>query len=201
MKIDTICVYCGSSPGRLPTFLAAAQELGTEIARRGMGLVYGGASVGLMGGVARAVLAGGGKVTGVIPKTLADQEVAFKELDDLIVVSSMHERKARMFELADGFIAMPGGFGTFDEFFEVLTWAQLGMHAKPCGLLNIQNYFDSLQTFLDHAVREMFIHTPHREMILSASTAIDLLDLMAAYDKAPIKKTDWVRAMDNNQKR
>lgn len=200
MKIDTICVYCGSSPGRSPAYLAAAQELGTEIAHRGMGLVYGGASVGLMGEVARAVLAGGGKVTGVIPQTLADQEVAFEELDDLIVVSSMHERKARMIELADGFIAMPGGFGTFDEFFEVLTWAQLGMHAKPCGLLNTENYFKHLQTFLDHAVREMFIHAPHREMVLCASTAADLLDQMAAYDKAPIKKTDWVHAMGKNHK-
>ena len=201
MKINTICVYCGSSPGRSPAFLTAAQELGTEIAHRGMGLVYGGASVGLMGELARAVLAGGGKVTGVIPQTLSDQEVAFKELDDLIVVSSMHERKARMIELADGFIAMPGGFGTFDEFFEVLTWAQLGMHAKPCGLLNIENYFEHLQTFLDHAVGEMFIYAPHREMVLSSTKAADLLDLMTTYDKVPIKKTDWVHAMGKNHKR
>ena len=201
MKINTICVYCGSSPGRSHVYLAAAHELGTEIARRGMRLVYGGASVGLMGEVARAVLAGGGKVTGVIPQTLADQEVAFKELDDLIVVTSMHERKARMIELADGFIAMPGGFGTFDEFFEVLTWAQLGIHTKPCGLLNIENYFEHLQTFLDHSAQEMFINAPHREMVLSASTAVDLLDLIVAYDKVPIKKTDWVHAMIKNHKR
>ncbi|MDO9546339.1 MAG: TIGR00730 family Rossman fold protein [Pelolinea sp.] len=200
MKINALCVYCGSSPGRSPAFLAAAQELGTEIARRGMRLVYGGASVGLMGEVARAVLAGGGKVTGVITQTLAEQEVVFKELDDLIVVDSMHKRKARMFGLADGFIAMPGGFGTFEELFEVLTWAQLGMHTKPCGLLNIENYFAHLQTFLDHAVSEMFIHAPHREMVLSASTAGDLIDQMTAYDRVPVKKTDWVRAMGKTYK-
>lgn len=199
MKMNTICVYCGSSPGQSPTFLAAAKELGTEIARRGLGLVYGGASVGLMGEVARAVLVGGGKVTGVIPQALADQEVAYKELDDLIVVGSMHERKARMVGLSDGFIAMPGGFGTLDEFFEVLTWAQLGMHAKPCGLLNVENYFEHLQTFLDHAVGEMFIHAPHREMVLSASKPADLIDLMTSYDKVPIKKTHWLRAMDKNK--
>jgi len=198
MEINTICVYCGSSPGRSPVFRAAAQQLGAEIASRGIHLVYGGASVGLMGEVARAALAGGSKVTGVIPQTLADQEVAFMELDDLIVVNSMHERKARMAEMADGYIAMPGGYGTFDEFFEVLTWAQLGMHAKPCGLLNVENYYGQLLAFLDHAVQEMFIHAPHREMILSADDSNDLIDQMAAYDMAPVKKTEWVRAMDEN---
>jgi len=196
MEINTICVYCGSSPGRSPVFRAAAQQLGSEIASRGIHLVYGGASVGLMGEVARAALAGGSKVTGVIPKTLADQEVAFMELDDLIVVNSMHERKARMAELADGYIAMPGGYGTFEEFFEVLTWAQLGMHAKPCGLLNVKNYYGQLLAFLDHAVLEMFIHAPHREMILSAVDSIDLIDQMAAYDTVPVKKSEWVRAME-----
>ena len=199
MKINTICVYCGSSPGKSPAFIAAAQELGKEIAQRGIGMVYGGASVGLMGEVARAVLAGGGKVTGVIPQVLADQEVAFRDLDDLIVVGSMHARKARMAELADGFIAMPGGFGTFDEFFEMLTWAQLGLHAKPCGLLNIENYFEHLNIFLDHAVHEMFIHAPHREMVLTASKVGDLLDQMVAYDKVPIKKTDWVHKLGKNR--
>jgi len=196
MKINTICVYCGSSPGRSPVFRAAAQQLGAEIASRGIHLVYGGASVGLMGEVARAALAGGSKVTGVITKTLADQEVAFRELDDLIVVNSMHERKARMAELADGYIAMPGGYGTFEEFFEVLTWAQLGMHAKPCGLLNVENYYGQLLAFLDHAVQEMFIHAPHRGMILSAVDSNDLIDQMAAYDTVPVKKSEWVRAME-----
>ena len=198
MEINTICVYCGSSPGRSPVFREAAQQLGTEIASRGIRLVYGGASVGLMGEVARAVLAGGGKVTGVIPRSIADQEVAFMELDDLIVVNSMHERKARMAELADGYIAMPGGYGTFDEFFEVLTWAQLGMHAKPCGILNVKNYYGKLLAFLDHAVQEMFIHAPHREMILSAVEPSDLIDQMAAYDKTPINKAAWVHTMEKN---
>jgi len=196
MEINTICVYCGSSSGRSPAFRAAAQQLGAEIASRGIHLVYGGARVGLMGEVARAALAGGGKVTGVIPKTLADQEVAFIELDDLIVVNSMHERKARMAELADGYIAMPGGYGTFEEFFEVLTWAQLGMHAKPCGLLNVENYYGQLLAFLDHAVQEMFIHAPHREMIMSADNSNVLIDQMAAYDTVPVKKSEWVRAME-----
>ncbi len=198
MEVNTICVYCGSSPGRSPVFRAAAQQLGTEIASRGIHLVYGGASVGLMGEVARAALAGRGKVTGVIPKTLADQEVAFLELDDLIVVQSMHERKARMAELADGYIALPGGYGTFEEFFEVLTWAQLGMHAKPCGLLNVGNYYGQLLAFLDHAVQEMFIYAPHREMILSAVDPSDLIDQMTAYDKAPINKAAWVHSMEKN---
>ena len=196
MEINTICVYCGSSPGRLPAYRETAQQLGAEIASRGIRLVYGGASMGLMGEVARAALAGGGKVTGVIPQSIADQEVAFTELDDLIVVNSMHERKARMVELADGFIALPGGYGTFDEFFEVLTWAQLGMHAKPCGLLNVENYYGQLLAFLDHAVQKMFIHAPHRKMILSAVESIDLIDQMAAYDTVPVKKSEWVRAME-----
>jgi len=198
MEVNTICVYCGSSPGRSPVFRAAAQQLGTEIASRGIRLVYGGASVGLMGEVARAALAGRGKVTGVIPKTLADQEVAFLELDDLIVVQSMHERKARMAELADGYIALPGGYGTFEEFFEVLTWAQLGMHTKPCGLLNVENYYGQLLAFLDHAVQEMFIYAPHREMILSAIDPSELIDQMAAYNKEPINKAAWVHYMEKN---
>ncbi len=200
MEINTICVYCGSSPGRSPVFSAAARQLGAEIASRGIRLVYGGANMGLMGELARAALADGGKVTGVIPQSIADQEVAFAELDDLIVVNTMHERKARMAELADGYIAMPGGYGTLDEFFEVLTWAQLGMHAKPCGLLNVDNYYGQLLAFLDHAVQEMFIHAPHREMILSADDSSDLIDQMAAYDKKPIKKTEWVHAMDKKRR-
>ena len=157
MELKAICVYCGSSPGASPLYIQAAQDLGREIAERGIRLVYGGASVGLMGAVAKAALAAGGKVTGIIPRALFEQEVAFKNLDDLIVVDSMHIRKAKMAELADGFIALPGGYGTFDEFFEVLTWAQLGLHAKPCGLLNINHYYDHLLAFLDHSVNEMFV--------------------------------------------
>jgi len=195
MKMRSICVYCGSSPGRSPDYLAAASELGTEIAKRGMCLVYGGASVGLMGEVARAALKEGGKVTGIIPRTLADQEVAFTELDDLFLVDTMHERKARMAEMSDGFIAMPGGYGTLDEFFEVLTWAQLGLHMKPCGLLNVNNFYDQLLAYLDHTVQEMFVYQPHRAMILSSDESVHLIDQMEALEMAPVKKTEWVRAM------
>ena len=196
--MKTICVYCGSSGGRLPVYKSVAQQLGAEIASRGIHLVYGGASVGLMREVARAALADGGEVTGVITRTLVDQEVAFSKLDELIVVDTMHERKARMAEMADGYIAMPGGYGTLDEFFEILTWAQLGMHAKPCGLLNVNNYYGQLLAFLDHAVQEMFIYAAHREMILSADDSSELIDQMAGYDKAPINKTAWVHDMDKN---
>jgi uncharacterized protein (TIGR00730 family) len=197
MKMTSVCVYCGSSPGSSPVYLAAAEGLGREIAARGMRLVYGGASVGLMGAVAKAALAVGGQVTGVIPQALSDQEVAFKDLDDLIVVDSMHTRKATMAELADGFIALPGGYGTFDEFFEILTWAQLGLHAKPCGLLNINHYYDHLLAFLDHSVNEMFVHQPHRDMIQSSEEAGDLIQLMEVFDKPPVKKTAWIHSIHN----
>ena len=173
--------------------------LGAEIAGRGMRLVYGGARVGLMGAVAQAALAAGGRVTGVIPQALSDQEVAFRELDDLIVVDSMHTRKAKMAELADGFIALPGGYGTFDEFFEVLTWAQLGLHAKPCGLLNIHHYYDHLLAFLDHAVGEKFVHQPHRDMIHASEDAGDLITQMEAFDRPPAKKTDWIRSFEQGR--
>ncbi len=199
MKMTSVCVYCGSSPGSSPVYLAAAEGLGREIAARGMRLVYGGASVGLMGAVAKAALCAGGQVTGVIPQALSDQEVAFKDLDDLIVVDSMHTRKATMAELADGFIALPGGYGTFDEFFEILTWAQLGLHAKPCGLLNINHYYDHLLAFLDHSVNEMFVHQPHRDMIQSSEEAGDLIQLMEVFDKPPVKKTAWIHTMDQRK--
>jgi len=200
MKIRSLCVYCGSSPGSSPLYLQAAETLGREIAGRGMRLVYGGASVGLMGAVAKAVLAEGGKVTGVIPQALYDQEVAFDMLDDLVVVDSMHTRKAKMAELADGFIALPGGYGTFDEFFEILTWAQLGLHAKPCGLLNINQYYDHLLAFLDHSVKEMFVHQPHRDMIHASDDAGNLIAQMETYDKPPVRKTAWIHKLNQNQK-
>ena len=198
MKLSSVCVYCGSSPGRLPVYLQSARELGEEIAKRNIHLVYGGAKVGLMGETARVALAGGARVTGVIPEIIADQEIAFQGLDELIVVNSMHERKAKMAELVDGFIAMPGGFGTFDEFFEALTWAQLGLHTKPCGLLNVANYFDQLLSFLDRAVEDKFIHEPHRDMIITAENPRNLIDRMSMYDKAPMSKAEWVRAMREN---
>jgi len=175
--------------------MKAAEALGAEIAGRGLRLGYGGASVGLMGAVAKAALAAGGHVTGVIPQALSDQEVALTTLDDLIVVDSMHTRKAKMAELADGFIALPGGYGTFDEFFEILTWAQLGLHTKPCGLLNINHYYDHLLAFLDHSVQEMFVHQPHRDMIHASEEAAELISQMEAFDKPPVKKTDWIHSM------
>jgi len=198
MELKAICVYCGSSPGASPLYIQAAQDLGREIAERGIRLVYGGASVGLMGAVAKAALSAGGKVTGIIPKALFEQEVAFSKLDDLIVVDSMHIRKAKMAELADGFIALPGGYGTFDEFFEVLTWAQLGLHAKPCGLLNINHYYDHLLAFLDHSVNEMFVHKPHRDMIHASTQAAGLIDQMAAFNKPPVKKTAWIHSLHHD---
>ena len=151
MNIKRICVYCGSSPGKNPAYSLAADTLARELCRREIGLVYGGAEVGVMGAIANAVLTAGGEAIGVIPKSLAVKEVAHDSLSELHVVASMHERKAMMAELADGFIALPGGWGTLEEIFEMLTWAQLGFHDKPCGLLNIDGYYDGLIDFLENS--------------------------------------------------
>jgi len=186
-----ICVYCGSSPGRSPAYAEAARRLGAEIARRGLGLVYGGASVGVMGVVADAVLERGGEVIGVLPHFFADKEVAHPGLDELLVVDSMHERKARMAELSDGFIALPGGWGTLEEIFEVLTWAQLGLHEKPCGLLDVDGYFDDLYRFLERAVTEGFVRDEYRPMIMLDDAAERLLDRFAAYRAPRVRK--WIR--------
>jgi uncharacterized protein (TIGR00730 family) len=168
-------VFCGSSSGNRASYAAAAGELGKLLAGRNIGLVYGGGSVGLMGILADATLAAGGKVIGVIPQSLADREVAHRGLSELRVVESMHERKAVMADLADAFIAMPGGFGTLDEFFEILTWAQLGIHAKPCGLLNVESYFNALLAFLDHSVDERLLKPTHRKLILVDTDPRELL--------------------------
>jgi len=186
-----ICVYCGSNPGASPAYTAAAAALGRELARRGLGLVYGGASVGVMGAVADAVLAEGGAVIGVIPHFFAGKEVAHQGLDELLVVDSMHERKALMAERSDGFIALPGGWGTLEEIFEVLTWAQLGLHEKPCGLLNVGGYFDDLDRFLERAVAEAFVRPEYRPMIMLDDAADRLLDRFAAYRAPRVKK--WIR--------
>jgi uncharacterized protein (TIGR00730 family) len=185
-----VCVFTGSSSGRRDDYHAAAGDLGRELAARGIELVYGGASVGLMGAVADAALAAGGRVTGVIPAALVAMEVAHPGLPDLRVVSSMHERKAAMADLSDGFIALPGGWGTLDELFEVLTWAQLGLHAKPCGVLNVAGYFDPLLAFMDHMIDEGFVRAGHRPMLSVAGSAADLLSRMAAYQAPAIDK--WV---------
>ncbi len=193
-----ICVFCGSSPGGDPEYVRVARELGQELTKRNLGLVYGGAKVGLMGEVAIAVRDAGGEVIGVIPRELVDKEVAFRELPDLRIVGSMHERKALMAELADGFIALPGGLGTLEEFFEVLTWAQLGMHTKPCGLLDVRQYYEHLMTFLDRVAGEQFIEPEHRDMVLIDSSPGVLLDRFAAYRAPTVDKARWALNLTNN---
>lgn len=185
-----ICVYCGSSPGRLSDYRDAARELGNELAARNIGLVYGGASVGVMGAVADAILEQGGQAIGVIPYALATREVAHNGLDELFVVDSMHERKAKMAELSDGFIALPGGWGTIEEIFEMLTWAQLGFHQKPCGLLNISGYYDHLFKFLEHAIDQRFVREEYRPMIMMEQTASGLLDRYQLYRAPSVRK--WI---------
>ncbi|HCU97445.1 MAG TPA: TIGR00730 family Rossman fold protein [Actinobacteria bacterium] len=161
-----VCVFCGSNPGRRPEYLAGAAGLARLLAGRGIGIVYGGAHVGTMGALADAALAAGGEVTGVIPRHLVEAEVAHEGLSKLHVVSSMHDRKALMAQLSDAFIALPGGLGTLEEFAEVTTWSQLGLHAKPTGLLNLLGYFDDLLRFLDHGVAERFIRPTHRDLVI-----------------------------------
>ncbi len=189
-QLRRICVYCGSNPGKLQDYVEAARALGEAMASRGIALVYGGASVGVMGAVADAALAEGAEVIGVIPESLATREVAHAGLSKLHVVHSMHERKSLMADLSDGFIALPGGWGTFEEIFEALTWAQLGFHAKPCGLLNVRGYFDHLAAFLEHAIEQQFVKDAYRPMITLESDADSLLDSFAAY-KAPVVKK-WI---------
>jgi uncharacterized protein (TIGR00730 family) len=187
-----LCVFCGSSAGHDPVYLEAARLLGETLAQRGIELVYGGASVGLMGAVADAVLANGGRVTGVMPQALADKEIAHAGLSDLRVVGSMHERKAMMAELSDGFIALPGGLGTFEELFEVWTWAQLGYHKKPCALLNVAGFYDKLAGFLDDVVERGFVKPIHRAMLIVQDEPTALVDAIRAYE--PPKVDKWIKA-------
>ncbi len=189
-----ICVFCGSSPGARLGFAAAAASLAQHLVRNEVGIVYGGGKVGLMGALADAALAAGGEVIGVIPHSLAAKELAHRGVTDLRVVGSMHERKALMAELSDAFIAMPGGYGTFEEFCEVLTWTQLGLHRKPCGLLNVDGYFDHLLTFFDHAVAEQFVKPVHRRMVLADSDPELLLKALLAYNVPFIDK--WISPSD-----
>lgn len=183
--MNSICVFLGSNPGNRPEYRAAAEATGREIARRGMTTVYGGSNVGLMGVVANAALAAGGKVVGIIPASLERKEISHTGLTELHVVGSMHERKALMAERSDGFIALPGGLGTLEEICEMLTWAQLGFHKKPCGLLNVAGYYDGLASFLDTAVAEGFVKEAHKGMLLHHSDPGALLDQFAVY-KAPV---------------
>lgn len=186
--IKRICVFCGSSPGTRQVYTEFAQQLGKAIVSQGMGLVYGGGSIGLMGIIADAVLKEKGKVIGVIPHALSSKEFAHTGLTDLRLVSSMHERKAMMVELSDAFIAMPGGFGTFDEFFEILTWAQLGLHAKPIGLLNVEGYFDLLLEFINQVLEEGFIQKNHRHLIIASHDPEKLLRSLISYKSARLPK-------------
>jgi hypothetical protein len=188
--VKHICVFCGSSAGDDPRFLETARRTGALLAERGLGLVYGGATVGLMGAVADAVLAHGGHVTGVIPSRLVERELAHHGLPDLRVVASMHERKALMADLADGFVALPGGIGTLEETFEVLTWAQLGLHHKPIGILDVAGYYAPLLTFLDHAVASRFVRREHRDMLLVDPDPGRLLDRLAAH--VPVDVEKWI---------
>jgi uncharacterized protein (TIGR00730 family) len=180
-----VCVFCGSSPGARPSYRAAAEALGAAVAKRGLGLVYGGAHVGLMGVVADAALAHGGEVIGVLPRALEAKELAHRNLSALYVVESMHERKALMAELSDCFVALPGGIGTLEETFEAWTWTQLGLHEKPCALLDVDGYYGALQLFLDRAVADRFVRPEHRSMLLVESDPERLLDALAGW-RAPI---------------
>lgn len=179
---SNICVYCGSSKGTRPEYETAAQEMGAELTRRGLGLVYGGGSVGLMGVLARTVHTGGGRVTGILPQALAPRELSGHPVGELEIVDTMHTRKARMADLADAFVAMPGGYGTLEELFEVVTWAQIGYHHKPIGLLNVAGFYDPLLAMIDHGIAEGFIRPSFRSLLVSAGSAKELLDRLSVHE-------------------
>ena len=187
-----VCLFSGSRPGVRPAYAQAARDLGERIARADMGLVYGGASVGLMREAADAALALGGEVIGVIPKALVDRGIAHPGLTELHVVDTMHERKATMHDLSDGFIALPGGFGTLDELFEILTWAQLGMHAKPVGLLDVEGYWDPLMALVEHTVKEGFTPEDQVALLVCETDAAKLLARMGTW-KPPVLGSKWAR--------
>jgi hypothetical protein len=180
-----VCVFCGANAGFRPAYGIAAQGLAAVLARHGLGLVYGGGNVGLMGVLADSMLQAGGEVIGVIPQSLLAREVAHRGITDLRVVDTMHQRKALMNELSDAFIALPGGFGTLDEFFEILTWSQLGIHGKPSGLLNVSGYYDSLLAMLDHAVTEGLLRPAHRALVIADTDADSLVQRLFSFSTAP----------------
>jgi uncharacterized protein (TIGR00730 family) len=192
--LKSVCVFCGANPGNRPLLADTARAMGEELARRGVTLVFGGGRVGLMGAVSAAARAAGGRVVGVIPAALQKKELAYDggDLDELIVVRSMHERKARMAELADGFVALPGGYGTFEEICEMITWAQLGIHRKPCGLVSVDGYFDGLLAQFDRAVAEGLLKAPHRGLVVAAPDPAALIDAMSAWTPPALEfKLDW----------
>jgi len=187
-EFKSVCVYCGSSRGARPDYIAASEQLAQSMARNKLALVYGGAQVGIMGAIADELLRLGGNVYGVIPEALVDMEVAHNGLTELYVVKDMHERKAKMAALADGFISLPGGLGTLEETFEMLTWAQLGMHSKPCGLLNVAGFYNELLRFLDTANEEGFMRREHRELLLAETDPDKLLTRLIDFKPAFIPK-------------
>ena len=188
--MEAVCVFCGSREGSRPAYAEATRSMGKEIARRGLGLVYGGGRVGLMGAVADAVLEEGGEAVGVIPKALVSKEIAHAGLTKLHVVGSMHERKMMMADLSDGFVTLPGGYGTLEEFFEILSWAQLSIHEQPCGLLDVDGFWEPLSTLFDHAVTEGFVHLDHRSLVLTEGDSRVLLERMEHY--TPPKTKKWI---------
>jgi uncharacterized protein (TIGR00730 family) len=190
MRLRRVTVFCGSNVGARDSYRAAAVQVGGLLAERKIGLVYGGGNIGLMGALADAALARGGEVIGVIPHALVAREVAHAGLSQLRVVNSMHQRKALMADLSDAFIALPGGYGTLEEFLEVVTWSQLGIHKKPCGLLNTDNYFDALIGMLDHAVREGFLYSKNRALVLEETDPAKLLDALEGWE--PVAREDWI---------
>jgi uncharacterized protein (TIGR00730 family) len=189
--VERICVFCGASPGARPVYRQAAGELARLLARNGIGVVYGGGGVGMMGALADAVIAAGGEITGVIPRSLVDREIAHRDVSDMRVVASMHERKALMAELADAFVALPGGIGTLEELFEVYTWAQLGLHQKPCALLNVEGYYDGIEDFLNHAVNERFLRDETRELLMIEDEPAALVKRIRSFEpRAAVPK--WI---------
>jgi uncharacterized protein (TIGR00730 family) len=186
--VRRICVYAGSNPGSHPAYADAARDLAATMAQRGIGLVYGGGKVGLMGVLADTILEAGGEAIGVMPQALVDREIAHRGLTKLEVVDSMHERKAKMAELADAFVAVPGGIGTLEELIEVYTWSQLGIHEKACGVLNVRGYYDHLAAQLDHAVTEGFLRPQHRAVLSVASEPAELIDRLAAFEAPSVGK-------------
>lgn len=187
-ELNRICVFCGSSPGARPEYRSAAEELGRALVARGLELVYGGGRVGLMGAIADAVLAGGGRVTGVIPEALSTKEVAHRGLSELHVVDSMHTRKAMMADLSSAFVVLPGGIGTLEEMFEVMTWSQLGIHRKPLGLLDVGGYYEPLLRFLDGAVTERFLAAAHRDLLLVDARPERLLEKVMEFQPPALEK-------------
>jgi uncharacterized protein (TIGR00730 family) len=189
--VDRVCVFCGASPGARPAYATAAADLARLLAAEGIGVVYGGGGVGLMGVVADATLEAGGEITGVIPRALVDREVGHQGVEDMRVVDSMHERKALMAELADAFVALPGGLGTLEELFEVYTWAQLGLHRKACGLLDVEGYYGDLAGFLDHSVAERFVRAEHRAMLIVEPEPAAMLERLRRFSPGAVQPK-WI---------